>query len=184
MRRRHLRIGAKALEIIKQAVETSGSLLAAMQRPSLGMRMGIHLAQDYLDERQRAARRSSMRRLVKSGYLIAEETAEGLAYALSEKGAIEYLRKRVHDANVMDGDEVCMVIFDIPEKFRSLRRELYLFLVDAGFFPHQKSVFIAPYDAFDPLAELFSLKGAAHWIQVYRATRVTPKGRSAVKRSK
>lgn len=184
MRRRHLRIGAKALDIIKEAVETSGSLFVAMQRPSLGMRMGVHLAQDYLDERQRAIKRRSIRRLAKSGYLLAEETADGLVFVLSEKGAVEYLRKRVHDANVMDGDEVCMVVFDIPEKFRSLRRELYTFLVEAGFLPHQKSIFIAPYDAFDPLAELFALKGAGHWIHVYRATRVTPKGRSTTKRPK
>lgn len=184
MRRRHLRIGAKTLDIIKEAVVTSGDLLTAMQRPSLGMRMGIHLAQDYLDERRWATKRRSLHRLAKSGYLIAKETADGLAYVLSEKGAVEYLRTLVHDADMMGGDEVCMVIFDIPEKFRSVRRDLYAFLTDAGFLPHQKSVFISPYNAFEPLAELFALKGADQWVKVYRATRVTLSGRSALKRHK
>lgn len=178
----HLRLGSSAANALLEVAAYAGDILDAIDRPYLAARMGIGAAKELRLERLYQTRRRAMFRLKERGLIAQAKIADGLAYALTERGVVEILRQKVLSAEMMTGDVVCMVMFDIPEVHRELRIELTRFLEAAGFIRFQKSVFISPFDAFVPLAMLFRLKKADAWVTVYRAERVTHEVRSAQKR--
>jgi DNA-binding transcriptional regulator PaaX len=88
---------------------------------------------------------------------------------LTEYGAHEAFRLQVLQAKPMPDHCVCMVIFDIPEHQRKLRRSLRGFLSYAGFTQLQKSVWTAPFDAWKPLVKLFHIDRSSKWVSVFIA---------------
>lgn len=181
---RRLALGSYAAEILLSLVATSDEVVAAIGRPYLASRMGAGIAREYVAERKYLAERQALRRLQEKKLILRQQTTDGIAFVLTERGAVEALRQRVLQAGMLEGNADCMVMFDIPERHRALRKELAEFLEASGFIRRQKSVFISPFDAFEPLAQLFALKKVDKWVAVYRAERITHNGRSAPKRQK
>ncbi len=80
---------------------------------------------------------------------------------------MEYLRLKVLDSDLYEDDRACLVVFDIPETKRKLRKTLRHFLRYAGFIPIQKSVWISKFNAGEAISKLLSTKGSKHWVRVY-----------------
>ncbi len=113
-----------------------------------------------------------LQRLVKKKLIVIQEAGETLRAALTQTGENELFRLQIiHAPRCLDG-QICMVVFDIPESKKQLRKNLRDFLRYASFTPLQKSVWISARDATTPLSRLFASKKLSRWISVFRAEKI------------
>ncbi|MBI2485180.1 CRISPR-associated endonuclease Cas2 [Candidatus Uhrbacteria bacterium] len=97
------------------------------------------------------------------------ERAGKFEAAFTQEGFFEYTRLQVLSANTLPDGKDCLVVFDIPEQCRAIRRQWRNFLRASGFIQYQLSVWISPFDAAQPLTRLIHLAGVDRWIRVYIA---------------
>lgn len=138
-------------------------------RPAKVMKYGMDGVRRMRDAKLRSERRQTLRRLRDRELIEVEQEAEKYKVALTRSGAIEVFRLKVLQSNPLPEGETCMVIFDIPESERELRRTLRRFLKSSGFICWQRSVWICFLDVGIPLGELFDSTGASKWVKVYLA---------------
>lgn len=119
--------------------------------------------QEYWDE-IRALRRLEERKLIR-----VRKAGKRLQVKLTKTGAIEAIRQEVMAADLLPDGRVCMVVFDIPESQRKVRRSLRAFLDALAFIPLQQSVWITPFDAIVPLTRYFRATQKDRWVRVYTA---------------
>lgn len=89
--------------------------------------------------------------------------------ALLPDGVLEFFKLKMVQSEELFGDEVCMVVFDIPEKFKKQRALMRKFLIDCVFLRIQKSVWIARFDYVDLLTDLFVMLEMKNWVRVFWA---------------
>lgn len=89
--------------------------------------------------------------------------------ALLPDGVLEFFKLKMVQSDELPNNEVCMVVFDIPEKFKKQRALMRRFLTECGFLRIQKSVWIAQFDYIDPLTDLFVLLEVKNWVRVFLA---------------
>lgn len=109
-----------------------------------------------------------LRFLVKNNYAVFKDE-KNTEITLSLKGKIACIRTKILRADLLSTDKVCLVVFDIPESKRRLRRFLRGFLDECGFIPLQKSVWISQLDVVKELTEFFEFLGFEEYISVYTA---------------
>lgn len=113
-----------------------------------------------------------------------EKTKGGLTARLTSKGFIEYLKLKLVEAEELPNNYVCIVVFDIPEKDKKIRRLLRIFLNHNYFIPLQKSVWFSFFDVSEILAELMFYFGINSWVKIYIAKEVFFEKRQQVNFSK
>src|SRR3989344_4940444 len=144
--------GSKIQRLILNSVATAGVLSIALVAPNVIMSMkklGL-----LSKGRQREYVTSSAAKLVKRGLL---RFKDGY-YQLTEEGEKILRRWELADYNLKrptkwDG-KWRMIIFDIPEKKRSIRKQVVTLFNQAGFYRLQDSVWIYPYDCEDVIGLL------------------------------
>lgn len=57
-----------------------------------------------------------------------------------------------------------LVVFDIPEKYRDVRRRLRLELINIGFYPFQKSVLVCPFDCEEAIKDLCKINRVSKYV--------------------
>lgn len=90
-----------------------------------------------------------------------ELTPKGLAYAL-----VLCLERRYR---LLPKKQVCLVVFDIPERHRQHRSMLRRLMKELKFTALQRSVFVSRQDAAEHLQYYLKLTGLARWVRVYTA---------------
>ncbi|OGY59543.1 MAG: hypothetical protein A3B23_01125 [Candidatus Colwellbacteria bacterium RIFCSPLOWO2_01_FULL_48_10] len=108
----------------------------------------------------------SIKRLYQSKIIAYTDNSDGtIALVLTEKGKRLALRYNLDHMKISKPDHWDgmwrVVIFDIPEKYRQGRGELGGKLIQLGFKPIQKSVFIFPYECkneIEFIIEVFNLR--------------------------
>lgn len=153
------------LEIVDQL---SGDLLNAFTDPHIGLvgynataKREIEIAIDQ-QEKRRALKRLKDRKLV-----IVEEIGRNFKVLLTDDGLCEVFRLKVLSAGLLEDGRDCMVIFDIPETERKVRKMIRRLLRSAGFIPIQRSVWISPFDAMPALLGLFDSLDTKGWVRVF-----------------
>lgn len=106
-------------------------------------------------------------RLKRDGFI----RKEGKKVSFTEKGRIAYLKLKIERCELLSKDEVCLVVFDVPEKERRLRKFIRDFLSLLGFFPIQKSVWMSMFDATKELNEYFRAVGLNDRVLAFTAKR-------------
>lgn len=102
--------------------------------------------------------------------LIVRGDKNKIEISFTQKGAQEILRQKIMKAYVLEEDEACVVVFDIPETHRKIRGQLGHLLDSAGFVRIQRSVWISQYDAAELLVKLFRSVGLKRgWVRVFLA---------------
>lgn len=96
---------------------------------------------------------------------------KGKRVSFTEKGRLAYLKLKIEARGLLPEDEVCLVVFDIPEKDRRLRKFLRTFLDSVGFFSVQKSVWMSMFDATQELNEYFYAVGLGDKVMAFTARR-------------
>lgn len=136
-------------------------------QPKAVITFGTEGYKAILIHRERERRRKELLRLKQRELIRYRQIGDRYEVALTSKGREQLFRLKVLDSDWFEDGRSCMVVFDIPESRRALRKQLREFLTDAGFVSIQKSVWLSPYNAEDALRELFEANGAARWIWIF-----------------
>jgi len=131
------------------------------------MKYGMSGIREMRKAQERKWERGIINRLKQKELIEIEKRAGEVFVALTQEGAKEYLRQKVFAADLYEDDHECLVVFDVPESKRKVRKMLREFLSDAGFIPIQKSVWISKFMAGEALGRLFSTTETRHWIRIY-----------------
>jgi len=108
----------------------------------------------------------SLHFLVKNHY-VGFKDEKNTEITLLPKGKIVYVRTKILRSSLLSEDKACLVVFDIPESKRKLRRFLRIFLNECGFIPIQKSVWISQFDVTKILSEFFAVLDFEEYITVF-----------------
>lgn len=157
------RTGCLLLEIGAQIEDMHFTL----QRPNLVLKFGIEDARKFLDREEYYYKKKAIAQLEERKLIKTKKLAEKYEITLLKNGIIEYLRLKLCKTELLPEGSFCMVIFDIPESQRSLRKKLRELLSRIGFIPLQRSVWISPFDAQEILNELFRVQGKRRWIRIF-----------------
>jgi len=126
-------------------------------------------------EHRRRSLQSTLSRLQKNG-LVRRDLADNF-FVLTDKGIKE--RKKILDrinlektkSDKWDG-KWRVLVFDIPEKHKDYREFLRAELVEYGFKPLQKSVWISPYRSAEELRNSIEDRGMERWVKLLVAETV------------
>ncbi|OGD94381.1 hypothetical protein A2697_00175 [Candidatus Curtissbacteria bacterium RIFCSPHIGHO2_01_FULL_41_44] len=108
----------------------------------------------------------SIRQLRLKGYIETEKSGRQIFLKLTDKGRQEIIVKKLLEEKIWDGKKR-LVIFDIPEKHRILRRTLRVMLKEWQFIPLQKSVWIGNKSVEKELTKFLNGVGFSHWVKVF-----------------
>lgn len=86
---------------------------------------------------------------------------------LTEKGLVEFAKKKVGKTDLLPNEIDCIVVFDIPETQRKIRILLGRLLTELAFIKIQKSVWISQFDNAKPLKELLVLLKLKKWVRIF-----------------
>ncbi|MEK7619813.1 MAG: CRISPR-associated endonuclease Cas2 [Patescibacteria group bacterium] len=158
---------SRTAELLVELVDDLDLIFTFGYQPFAVMKYGMSGIREMREARKRRRERETLRRLKEKKLIQIEKRAGDIYVALTETGAKEYLRLKVLDADLYEDDRECLVVFDIPESKRKLRKSLREFLSNAGFIPIQKSVWISKFDAGKAISKLLTVKGSKHWVRIF-----------------
>lgn len=170
-RRKFLKKDSVAAKILLEINDELDLLFSFGYRPTKVMKYGMDGVRRMREPKMRAERRRSLKRLHTKNLISILKKDEEYQVALTRAGALEVFRLKVLYSAPLPKGSVCMVIFDIPETERTLRKNMRNFLQVAGFICWQRSVWISFFDAGEHLERLFEVNGVSDWMKVYLATR-------------
>lgn len=153
--------------ILREIADSTDDILTTGYQPVAVARYGLDGVYRMRAAREAAERRKALKRLEEKKLIQVRVEGEKYWAALTKKGVQEILRQKVFDTEPLPENRTCVVVFDIPELHRKLRKSLRKFLDHAGFFQLQRSVWISPFDAQDSLQQLFRSSGANKWVRVF-----------------
>ena len=169
-RKENLEDATKVLSLTKAALVMVGDL-AAITIKSFWPHPYYHA---FCEHRRRSLQ-STLSRLQKNG-LVRRDLADNF-FVLTDKGIKE--RKKILDrinlektkSDKWDG-KWRVLVFDIPEKHKDYREFLRAELVEYGFKPLQKSVWISPYRSAEELRNSIEDRGMERWVKLVVAETV------------
>ncbi len=146
-------------------------LFENLHQPGLAFRYGLEGAIEIRNAREKQLQRRELRRLEKKKMVKINKIADKYEITLTDLGRLEALKLEICAAEELSEEEDCVVVFDIPESKRGLRKNIREFLKEAGFFCIQRSVWVSRFDAGDALSQFFEGVGNQDWVRVYTAKR-------------
>jgi CRISPR-associated endonuclease Cas2 len=166
-RKTHLKEGSRSAELFKEIVDSLDLVLTFGYQPCAVLKYGMDGIYRMRSAQERADQRRAINGLKKKKLLEIEQRADKYFVALTQKGANEYLRLKVLSSDLYEDDRECLVVFDVPESRRDIRKLLREFLWNAGFIPIQKSVWISQFNAGEALSTLLNAIGLKKWVRIY-----------------
>lgn len=139
----------KITKAILGTIAVAGILSVAAVAPNV---IGV-LGKTTLLKQRRYQIKSALSRMIRKGYATLEKTAKGTCVRLTEKGELAAAllgkgRLLPQKPKRWDG-KWHLLIFDIPERRRSIRAKIRMTLITLGFIRLQDSVWVYPYDCED-----------------------------------
>lgn len=142
-------------------------------RPVAYLKYGMDGLLQMRKAREYKQRHQALARLEKQKFIAIDRRAKSLRIALTRQGKHEVFRLSVLKSDLFEDGRVCMVVFDIPERHRKIRKSLREFLSQAGFLPIQWSVWISPFNAGRALARLFAAHRVTSWVRIFNAKEIS-----------
>ena len=125
---------------------------------------------EYVEELERFRNKRKaycvLQRLKYSKYVEVNKIANKLIVKLTDKGKRSALISNLNSATKCK-DYYVVVIFDIPESKRVVRRQFRLLLRQGGFVKLQQSVWISKKDVYKIIIEFIKKAGIASWVKVF-----------------
>ncbi|MBU4315510.1 CRISPR-associated endonuclease Cas2 [Patescibacteria group bacterium] len=173
MKSKFLKSNSQTTRLLIRIGDGLENICFTLENSRLVMSVGIDDARTILWRREQTRIRRTMRQLKEKKLIKVKKVGNKYNVLLTDEGMIEYLHHKLIDCNEFEDDQVTMVIFDIPETQRQVRKQLRRFLEEACFMPIQKSVWISKFDSGEILSNFFQLKGRQKWIRVFKAKRLS-----------
>ncbi|MFH1252963.1 MAG: hypothetical protein V1664_01370 [Candidatus Uhrbacteria bacterium] len=110
-------------------------------------------------------------RLKKTGMIKTRENVlPNILFSFTNKGILAAVKIEIDRVFPFDDkNKACLVVFDVPEKNKAVRKRLRGYLNQWGFLPIQKSVWISSLDLIDPVVSFMKLSGLNKWVRVFVA---------------
>ncbi|MBU0646192.1 CRISPR-associated endonuclease Cas2 [Patescibacteria group bacterium] len=134
---------------------------------------GLEMFNEIKAVQERRRIREAVRLLEQKKLIKIKKKAKRIELSLTKKGKLESVRHQIiSEDRQLPKDEVCIVVFDIPEHVRKIRDELRWFLKSAGFVQLQRSVWITTADTIRPLNILLKEMKVNNWIYIFQGRSV------------
>jgi len=88
---------------------------------------------------------------------------------ITKDGLLEVLKLHMVESDELPANEVCLLVFDIPEKFKKQRDLLSKFLTECCFIRIQKSVWQTRFDCSDLVFAFLTSLGVIDWVRIFSA---------------
>jgi phenylacetic acid degradation operon negative regulatory protein len=144
-------------------------------QPTMIWKFGYEGTRRIRDAQEKKIRHQALKRLEKKKLISIQKKADCYEIALTEEGESQAFWLKAQEAGFHKMEHVCMVVFDVPESQRKLRKRIRYFLYEIGFIPIQRSVWVSPYDVANDLINLFRSVKVDRWVRVYNAQEVRAK---------
>lgn len=125
------------------------------------------LAEDR--EREYRAFRKQVEYLRRKKFLKTKKTEEGLLVELSDEGRVELMKRLVRERPAFKDEQVCLVVYDVPNEGNLGRDALRYFLKRIGFKQVQRSVWSTDKDVVREVLEFVQSTKITKWVEVYLA---------------
>lgn len=145
---------------LEKGIETGTPLLDFIDNPGKFVWTGYRTNLNY------STLYKTVRDLRIKGYIETEKTGRQIFLKLTDKGRQEVILKKLLEDNTWDG-QWRLVVFDIPEKHRILRRTLRVTLREWQFKPLQKSVWTGRKNIERELVKFLKDVGLSQWVKIF-----------------
>ncbi len=170
-RTRKTKHGSRASDILLELLNATDLLFENIHQPGLAFRYGLENAIEIRNNRERWLQNREVKRLEKRKLVEINKIADKYHVCLTDEGKIEALRLAILEANLLPEGQDCIVMFDIPESKRKLRKQIRELLKEAGFFCIQRSVWMSPFDAAEAFSAYFRSVNGHDRVRVYTGVR-------------
>lgn len=127
------------------------------------------LRREYQKQKARRNFSQFINYLSEQGYIRIKSLEATKGIILTRKGAKKALRakRRTKEKQKRKDGHWVMIIFDIPENKRSLRDFLRSALIELGYMPLQKSVWVCPYDVYQETEEAIKTYKVIRYVKLF-----------------
>ncbi len=175
MAQRLLKRGSITSQVLEEMVDDLDLMLTFGYRPIKVLKYGMDGIRRMRNADVRQQRRRAMQRLKKRKLIQTREEAGQYYVALTTDGLCQFIQLKIASAHVLPEGYLCLVVFDIPETHRALRKRIRYFLHRIGFVRLQRSVWASPLDVAEPLSLMFrTQKKAEKWVRIFTANEKIP----------
>ncbi|MBU0645900.1 CRISPR-associated endonuclease Cas2 [Patescibacteria group bacterium] len=134
---------------------------------------GVEIFKEIKGAKERRRIKEAFQSLKQKRLIKIEKQAKKISISLTRKGKLQSLRHQILTENKqLSEDDVCVIVFDIPEHVRTIRDQLRHFLKKAGCTQLQRSVWTTTIDIIRPLKALLKSMKAEKWIHVFQGQSV------------
>ncbi|MBI4256662.1 hypothetical protein HY626_01235 [Candidatus Uhrbacteria bacterium] len=102
-------------------------------------------------------------------FIKTKKTERGLLLELSNEGQAELMRRLVRERPLLPGNQVCLVMYDVPTDGNLGRDALRYFLKRIGLTQVQQSVWSTDKDVVNEVLEFVRSSQITKWVEVYLA---------------
>jgi len=164
-----LQVKSRTAQVLLNIGEHLENMHESIAHPSSALRYRSYTSRKMCEARERYYEQEALKRLEERRMIKTRRLAGKLEIALTAYGTHQLYRLQLLQADVLPAGTFCMVIFDIPERHRSLRKNLRNVLKVAGFTYLQRSVWISNKDVSSVIVKLFDTVKARGWVRVLDA---------------
>ena len=172
---RFVEYGSRAGDLFSAIIDEVFIACPIDLQPTMIWKYGYEGTYRIRDAQERRNRYRALKRLEEKRLLTVKKIADQYHIALTDEGMQQAFWLKAHAVGFLEEGIVSMVIFDIPETHRNIRKRIRTFLSDLGFLPIQQSVWVSPYDISNELIDLFNSVKVSRWVRVYNAKEVRAK---------
>ena len=143
--------------------------------------MGLPQYQDWKRQEKIRWKKWKINELKRRKWIETRKIGDEMCTRLTAAGWQMALRDRIRLENKKCKNGICILIFDIPEKQRALRRILRLFIKECGFTQLQRSVWITDKDVIQPLMLLLQRRNLDQWVRIIQGRILTSSALTTLK---
>jgi hypothetical protein len=147
-------------------------LIFELNYPSLCRLMGTEGARQYLNSKSRRLY-YPVRSLAKNKLIAIKQQGDKIFVKLTTGGKIAALQIKIaKQRNKLADKNELMLIFDIPEAAKNIRKTFRSSLKRMGFYRIQYSVWGTKYDVVDDLKKYLSSLKISNWVSLYKVRHI------------
>lgn len=155
----------KLLVSLEKATDTAVAVVDLFDNP------GKYLYGSYPKEINKNVLYQSVRQLKKEGLIETQKEGKNILVKITARGKDRAILYKLLENKSWDG-KWRIVIFDIPETHRKIRRALREKLREWQFTPIQKSVWVSKIDVVEELKKYTREIGVENWVQTFEANKM------------
>lgn len=168
-RNKPLRSNSLTTDLLLDIARAADDIHFGLLRPGMVVRYGIEDARKILSRQEIRERKQKLYQLHERGLIHAEKINKKYEIQFKKYGCIEVQRQRIlKEKTYLPQNTLCIVSFDIPEKYRKVRQQTSRLLGSLGMRRTHRSVWSSNQDIVNNLKKLLLLRGVKQdWFKIF-----------------